>query len=557
MLSQPVYRLLTVSFIIVALLPVVMLSVNLYHAAWKNAWREISEKHRLLALSLALPIQVYVEDHRRMLAVLAGEVGGYSNSNAARSRYRSSLRKAMSRFPGFSALALVDEQGGSSVAVHADIKRSFDTGLFAGHPCVLRSLQSDDWALCGVEASRISRASVFVITQPLHDAAGRVAGVLVGELGIEHIEALRREVRFGEEGHSAIVDARGHVIAHPNAQWMRERRDISGWPIVGLIMQGRSGVTQFYSPFAKKDMVAGYAPVPGVGWGVMVPQPRAEVAAQVRALMLSHLIWGAVGLVLALSLAILLVRWITRPIKSLASAASELDASGFVGELPAAPEGSPLEVRQLSTALRSLIGGLQGSRQEVHALNASLQKRVEEATRALREANARLERLASVDHLTALYNRRHFEQALSRNLVRRASDRLASCLMLIDIDNFKDINDKHGHAGGDAALKQVANLLNKAMRAGDLAARYGGDEFVAYMHCAPDVAVLRAQQIRAAVEYGDIRYRDAPIAVTVSIGIVEIHLGGTGDIDAVLRKADGAMYEAKRAGRNQVVHMQL
>ena len=99
--------------------------------------------------------------------------------------------------------------------------------------------------------------------------------LLIGELKIAPIEKLRRGIRFGKGGHSAIVDNHGRVIAHPNPDWMNnDIVDLSNLPIVQKMMAGETGVTEFFSPFKKHDMVAGYTSVAGLGWGIMVPQPK-------------------------------------------------------------------------------------------------------------------------------------------------------------------------------------------------------------------------------------------------------------------------------------------
>ena len=117
-------------------------------------------------------------------------------------------------------------------------------------------------------------------------------GVLLGELRTDLIEELRRTIRFGEKGHSAIVDKFGRVIAHPNPKWMEEMHDLSAQDLVQKMMRGESGVTEFYSPFLKEQMVAGYAAVPEIGWGVMVPQPKSEIERQVRALLYAQFGWA-------------------------------------------------------------------------------------------------------------------------------------------------------------------------------------------------------------------------------------------------------------------------
>ena len=307
-------------------------------------------------------------------------------------------------------------------------------------------------------------------------------------------------------------------------------------------------------------MVAGYASVPEIGWGIMVPQPKKEIEEQVYTLIRSQFAWGGIGLILAVLLAVPLAHWITRPINRLASATDDLEDNDYNGSIPPISEYVPREVNKLDHGFRKVISGLQQSREEVNELNQSLQIKIEQATQKLREANSRLEHLAKSDHLTELANRRHFEKTLNDLLNREDDAQEPLCLMLIDIDNFKDINDKYGHAAGDAVLIQIAPILKMNMRPNDLVARYGGDEFVIQMNCASEVGMIRAREIRNYLQNYEFEWQGTKIKTTVSIGLLHPDSKNAGevkkyDIETLLQKADVAMYNAKKKGRNTVVQI--
>jgi diguanylate cyclase (GGDEF)-like protein len=158
-----------------------------------------------------------------------------------------------------------------------------------------------------------------------------------------------------------------------------------------------------------------------------------------------------------------------------------------------------------------------------------------------------LEQLAMTDSLTGLHNRHVLEDALARELLRAERSGRPCAVLFCDIDHFKQVNDQWDHATGDQILQQVAAVIRQRLRRGDLAARYGGDEFVVLL---PDTDIAAAVEVA-----GDLRERieaaPAPRPVTVSIGVAGSANAGL-DGASLLAAADAAMYLAKRAGRNRV-----
>jgi diguanylate cyclase (GGDEF)-like protein len=170
----------------------------------------------------------------------------------------------------------------------------------------------------------------------------------------------------------------------------------------------------------------------------------------------------------------------------------------------------------------------------------------------LGSARAYVEQLADTDELTGVYNLRAFNQALAR-LGRRARqhDEPLSVLM-IDIDNLKLINDQHGHAAGDIAIRSVASAIQACVRTDDVVARYGGDEFIVLLASAPQKAAERAgQRILKRIASHPIDTDDGLISVSVSIGLASFP-AVVSEVDDLLRHADEALYASKQAGRNRL-----
>ncbi len=189
-------------------------------------------------------------------------------------------------------------------------------------------------------------------------------------------------------------------------------------------------------------------------------------------------------------------------------------------------------------------------------LYQSLETKVQERTQELAQANAHLHRLSLTDALTGIANRRHFDEVLQTEWRRAARSGHMLALAMIDVDWFKRYNDHYGHQGGDDCLKAVARALGScARRAADLAARYGGEEF-AFIAPETERGAMQtvAEEIRRAVEAKAIAHSPSSFGhVTVSIGVACMLPAPDLGPENLIQAADAALYQAKQAGRNQVV----
>jgi len=181
---------------------------------------------------------------------------------------------------------------------------------------------------------------------------------------------------------------------------------------------------------------------------------------------------------------------------------------------------------------------------------------IDRAEEALTESNRALERLAVLDPLTGVANRRALEQQLEQEWERARRHGTEVALLVCDVDHFKAYNDRYGHVAGDACLQQVASTLEGVIRrATDLVARYGGEEFVVVLPETPLAGALRiAEDARRSVAELAIPHDAAGDAgvVTLSIGVACGGPGSAASPDELLKRADVALYEAKRQGRNTV-----
>ena len=191
----------------------------------------------------------------------------------------------------------------------------------------------------------------------------------------------------------------------------------------------------------------------------------------------------------------------------------------------------------------------------LHRENIQLVQNLEQNNLTMAESNEMLKELVIRDGLTGLFNHRHFKEVLDRELARSVRYERTLSLIMLDVDNFKDYNDTHGHPAGDEVLKTLADIISTRLRVVDCPARYGGEEFAVLL---PETdwkgGRTVAEDIRAQMENYPFNGRESqPLGkVTVSLGVAEFDPEAP-ELPPLLERADEALYRAKSEGRNRVV----
>lgn len=183
--------------------------------------------------------------------------------------------------------------------------------------------------------------------------------------------------------------------------------------------------------------------------------------------------------------------------------------------------------------------------------NANLEEKVKERTVELAFKNKQLEEMARTDALTELANRRAFDEVILHEVGRSQRSGKGFVISIIDLDDFKPINDTYGHEVGDQVLQGVAKTLRDGLRAGDFPFRWGGDEFcILFPETTGDVALVIAERLKQAIEAKTFLRDEKPLSTTASFGLAVWREGV--DVDEVIKQADQAMYESKKLGSNKV-----
>lgn len=293
---------------------------------------------------------------------------------------------------------------------------------------------------------------------------------------------------------------------------------------------------------------------PDLGWTVVVRQPAEQALSGVEQARRQVWLYGGGVSVLAMVLAWVAAGLVSRPLRAISRAAQRIEAGEHDTRIPQLRHSS--EIEQLSRALAGMTEHLVAREHALEQANEHLEARVAERTaelervnRELARANEHLDSLAHIDSLTGLNNRRWADELLASLLAHARRHRRPLGVLLCDVDHFKRVNDRFGHAAGDEVLQAVARAIRQTLRESDSAARFGGEEFVVLLPetDAAGVAVV-GEKIRSAIEA---MVLPGVGRCTISIGAA-VTPGGRIKPAELLQRADEALYEAKAQGRNQV-----
>ncbi len=180
---------------------------------------------------------------------------------------------------------------------------------------------------------------------------------------------------------------------------------------------------------------------------------------------------------------------------------------------------------------------------------------------SLEKTNTQLQILSNTDDLTGLYNRRHFYDLAEQEMKRAKCNRTRITVAMVDLDFFKSVNDTYGHDGGDTVLRSFSEILRRNLRATDVVARFGGEEFVMLMpETNREGAITAMEKVRQMVSSTPVPFEDKVIPYTISVGVSIVHGGEIPSengsfglvLEEALKRADNALYQSKSNGRNQV-----
>jgi diguanylate cyclase (GGDEF)-like protein len=474
-------------------------------------------------------LDAWVVDGREKLGRLAGHpdlIRSSSGDRDAREAADAALEAALGPATPFIAFVVTDSR-------NAAVAAASTAGL---PPHVARDLKgAPEAGLAGVAGQLVART-------PIRAATGVQVGTLHGVLAADSFAAQLVAARAPEDAQLYLVDAAGKVLA-TSAPVELPRFD--AFPPELLQRAPRDPAFEFRTARGQRGIGA-FERLPFADWGVVVAQPLEAAFAPV---------FSVVTRVFVIDLAIILVfsflayeitAKIVRPLEALSDGARRISQGEL--EVEITDTRTHDEIGLLTRTFNDMARRLRRNRDELEQHHRQLREQNEE----LQRANEVLEQLSITDGLTKLHNHRYFQESLTREIKRvsRSGDPLS--ILLADIDDFKGLNDRHGHAEGDALLMRIARVLNESVRESDILARYGGEEFVVLATGTDqEGALFLAEKVRTAVAETAFLLPGSPepLQVTISIGVAEF----AGDRKRFFHAADRALYRAKAAGKNCVM----
>lgn len=507
-----------------------------------------------LATATARTLAENLRERHREIDLLA-QTALFRNADFADAELRDSVERLQASYPYYSWIGFADTHGIVRASTHnlllgADVTQRpwFNAGLvdnFVGdvHSALLLSKLLPQEPGAGP-------IRFIDFASPVRDKSGAVRGVLAAHAhwrwATEVVQAIAPNISE-RDGVEIFLVNKDNTILYPETQVHKAQLPQYLTAANGTLVATWGGSVEYMTAYTTVPEPTTRTPL---AWRVVVRQSTQLALARVndlqRAFLLGALLWTMAFLLLG--------RWIAsafaRPLEDLSLTAKRLQQGDE--NLNWKIHARSLEVRNLVDALRNTAVTLLDNKHALIDANALLEKKVQDRTAELAHANHDLQILARRDALTGLGNRLATRERLRDEYLRSQRTRLPCCVLMMDIDYFKKINDSHGHAVGDEVLRAVACTILSSLRGSDFAGRFGGEEFLVLLPDTPlDQALGVAEKIRGAVQN---QHLAGVGQVTISVGVALLDVANPNqDEDVAVQRADEHLYRAKAAGRNRVV----
>lgn len=417
---------------------------------------------------------------------------------------------------------------GIETALKSWSKNRFEPPIRANSKGTSSSAISPDWEVHYA-------ATTFSIIFPVLSDDNVLKGYLAASLDSGALAKQLRETRKFSLGEIILLDQAGHVFLSSATQIDQARKIDQGVFAALVELRGRSLIYDGFAYPSAIGLINAYEKLPLF---ILVERDYTDVQAAWVKLRNRFLALVAILVAMVTTFALCMARTIVAPLGKLIAAAQSIVDGKLDVQLQVHQRD---EIGQLAAMFNQMTDALRSKHAEIMSVNENI-----------RQKNQLLQKLSVTDGLTGLYNRSKLDAILIDQLARFKRNNRPFCLLMIDIDYFKHINDEHGHIMGDKILTTVSTVLLKSIREIDYAARYGGDEFMIILtETGVEAATKTAERIRAQASALCQEFDVSPVKITLSVGIAQSQHSDMMPNDLIAH-ADAALYEAKKAGRDQV-----
>ncbi len=471
------------------------------------------EANQAYAAKMASSIEDFLSAAQQQLAFAAKDVVQAEQDPAKLEHIVTRLKQ---QTDSFNSVLVINTQG-TALAV---TPKALDLlGNKIDSPGAKQALRERKPLISTTYVSVTGRLLIF-ISHPVFDAKDEYLGFIGGTIYLHEeniLQSLIGQHYHSDESYIYVVDQSSRLIYHQEPERVGEI--FLGNPVIEQVISGQSGSMQL-SNSRNIEMLAGYAPVPSAGWGVVTQRTLNATLSGMNQQMLSVAKYSFPFFLLIMFVVWVMSKWISRPLWQLARSAESLDKPNMNAQI-ASIHAWYFEASQLR---RALLRGLAGLNKKMGKLS--------------------LENIT--DPLTSLINRRGMQARLNE----WEAERQPFSVIMCDIDHFKQVNDTFGHAVGDQVLQFVAKHMLESSREGDLVCRVGGEEFMLLLPNT-DLSLAKNAAERLRLRIANDVCSSIGQAVTLSFG-VSSWIPGQASITEVTNSADLALYSAKKAGRNRV-----
>jgi diguanylate cyclase (GGDEF)-like protein len=429
------------------------------------------------------------------------------------------LMLVQSQFQEYQRLLLLDDAG-EIIAQSTQIQDNF--------------MLPDDWeeqiaqtkmVIGETERGSLSNKATFIIATPVFSGKQQLIGLLAAESSITGLESLMQTVAHSESIQLSLLGKNGSILSSTIQGYTPGTPAHLGSESLAKLYNNPMHPTTYISN--QGDKVIGiFSPLPRLSWGIMMEKSYDLAFAEVMDLKNITLTIIAILLSIVAIAAFFLSYSILSPLKTLINGAIRVANGDLNVKLPIKQRD---ELGVTISVFNDMVVRLQKTRKQ-------------------------LEKLATIDSLTGLFNRKYLMESLALHVKRFTRHQTPFSILMADLDHFKKVNDRFGHLAGDAVLVKIAEVFNDTLRSIDIAGRYGGEEFLIILENTQEQEARQtAERIRQAVENSSVTMAGEIIKVTISIGIATSNNKIMMNDGQLIGLADKALYEAKQNGRNRTV----